>query len=212
MMIKKIFAALFAVAGICSAAATIYIGMNYTDRDPQLLTPPTMAESKLVTMMDAVCSGDYEQASQLILGNPSLGVDREAADPVGVLIWDAFQESLSYELVGECYTTEDGLAQNVTVTSLDIESVTEHLRARSQALLEQRVQEAEDTSDVYDENNEYREDFVMEVLYDAAVQALEEDAAEKTVNLTIKLSYSDGDWWVIADSALLDAISGGILY
>ena len=147
-----------------------------------------------------------------MLGKPSLGVDREAADRVGVLIWDAFGDSVSYELVGECYTTADGLAQDLTVTTLDIKSVTAQLRSRSQALLEQRVAEAEDTADIYDEKNEYREDFVMDVLYDAAVQALEEDAVEKTVELTIKLSYSDGSWWVIADENLLSAISGGILY
>lgn len=211
-MVKKFFAALFAVLGICSAAAAIYIGMNFTDDAPRLLSQPTVARSKVIDMMEAVCSGDYDKASQAIMGNPSLGVDREAADAVGILIWDAFQDSLSYELLGECYTTDDGLAQDITVTGMDIESVTLKLRDRSQALLEQRVSEAEDTSEIYNENNEYREDFVMDVLYDAAVQALEEDAKTQTVNLTIKLSYSDGSWWVVADEALLNAISGGILY
>ena len=212
MMLKKVFAAVFAAIGLVTAALAVYIGMNFTDRAPTLLTPPTVARSKVVAMMDAVSDGNYAEAGKNILGNPDLGVDREPADRVGALIWNAFQESISFELVGECYTTEDGLAQNVTFTSLDIESVTVNLKERSQTLLKNRVDEAEDTSDIYDENNDYREDFVMDVLYDAAVQALEEDAVEKTVELTIKLSYADGGWWVVADTALLDAISGGILY
>ncbi len=212
MILKKIFAALFAAVGICTAAAVGYIGMNFTDQDPRLLTPPTAARQQVVTMMEAVCNGDYEKASQVILGTPSLGVDRAPGDDVGVKIWNAFQESLSYELVGECYTTGNGLAQDIKVTGLDIESVTANLRQRSQTLLEERVQAAEDTSEVYDENNEYREDFVMDVLYDAATQALKEDAQEKTAELTIKLVYSDGSWWIVADNALLDAISGGIMY
>ena len=33
-----------------------------------------------------------------------------------------------------------------------------------------------------------------------------------TVDLTVKLSYQDGKWWVVADEALYNAISGGILY
>ena len=37
-------------------------------------------------------------------------------------------------------------------------------------------------------------------------------ASAETVELTIQISYQDGSWWVIADNALLDAISGGILY
>ena len=72
--------------------------------------------------------------------------------------------------------------------------------------------DAYDVSDIYDENNEYREDFVMDVLYDAVVDALEEDAREMTVELTVNLGYQDGKWWVIGDETLMNAISGGILY
>lgn len=212
MMTKKVFAAVFAALGLVAAALAVYIGANFTDREPILLTPPTVARSKVVAMMDAVSEGNYAEASKNILGNPNLGVDRDPADRVGVMIWEAFQDSISFELVGDCYTTEDGLAQNVTFTSLDIESVTVNLKERSQTMLQKRVEEAEDTADIYDDNNDYREDFVMEVLYDAAAQALKEDAVEKTVELTIKLIYADGSWWVVADTALLDAISGGILY
>lgn len=212
MKFKLFFATLFAALGICSAALAVYIGMNYTQANPQLLTPPTVARNKVVMMMNAVCDGDYAQASEAILGNPSLGVDRDAADEVGVLFWEAFEESMSFELVGECYTTENGLAQNVILTGLDIGSLTVNLKDRAQTLLEQRVAEAEDISEVYDENNEYREAFVMAVLYDAALQALEEDAVMSSVELTIQLSYHEGQWWVVADTALLDAISGGILY
>ena len=50
------------------------------------------------------------------------------------------------------------------------------------------------------------------VLLDAAKDAIREDAAEKTLELTVYLNYQNGDWWVIADAALLDAISGGVLY
>ena len=98
------------------------------------------------------------------------------------------------------------------MTGLDITSVTSVLKDRSQALLEKRVAETEDADDVYDENNEYREDFVMQVLYDAAAQALEEDAQEMTVEFTVNLVYQNDEWMVVVDSELLDAISGGILY
>lgn len=95
---------------------------------------------------------------------------------------------------------------------MDVTSVTVNLKERSQTLLEQRVAEAVDVSEIYDENNEYREDFVMAVLRSAVEDALKEDARKMTVELTVKLSYQDGSWWVVADEALLDAISGGILY
>lgn len=209
---KKFFAVLLGLVGMCAAAAAIYLSMNYLNAQPMLLTPPDVARSKVIMLMNAVCDGDYEEASQSIYGTPSLGAEREAANEVGALIWAAFQDSISYELVGECYTTEQGLAQNVVVTCLDMTSVTEQLRERSQPMLEQRVAEAKNMDDIYDENNEYREDFVMDVLYDAASDALEENTRELTMELTINLSYQNGKWWVIADEALLDVISGGILY
>ena len=212
MKLKKLLSALFALFGACVAAATIYISIHAMDSMPMLLTPPDVARSKVIMLMNAVCDGDYDEASQSIYGTPALGVDREASDEVGVLIWDAFESSISYELLGECYTTEQGLAQKVSITCLDVTSITEHLRDRSQALLEQRVAEAADVSEIYDENNEYREDFVMNVLYDAAADVLEEKARKQTFEVTVNLSYQDGNWWVVADEALLDAISGGILY
>lgn len=210
--LRVIASVLLATIGLSAAAAVVYLCIQFVDAKPMLLTPPDEARNKVVMLMDAVAEGDYEEASQAIYGTPSLGVDREAADEVGVLIWEAFQDSISYELLGECYTTEQGLAQNVSITCMDVTSVTVNLKERSQTLLEQRVNEAEDVSEVYDENNDYREDFVMAVLRDAVVDALEEDAREITVELTVNLSYQDGEWWVVADEALLDAISGGILY
>ena len=210
--LKVIASILLTVVGLSAAAAAVYLCTQFVDAKPMLLTPPDVARSKVVMLMNAVSEGDYEEASQAIYGTPSLGVDREAADEVGVLIWEAFQGSISYELLGECYTTEQGLAQDVSITCMDVTSVTVNLKERSQTMLEQRVTEAEDVSEIYDENNEYREDFVMEVLRDAVEDALEEDARNMTMELTVNLSYQDGKWWVVADEALLDAISGGILY
>lgn len=211
-MIKKVLSVMFAIVGIAAAAAAVYLGLSNRDTDPVLLAPPEAAKQQVEGLMDAVCAGDYTAASAYLQGQPNLGVDREATDEVGVLIWNAFCDSMSYELVGECYATEAGLAQNVKLSYMDITSVTAVLKERSQALLEQRVAEAENLNDVYDENLQYRESFVMDVLYDAAAAALEEDAATMTAELTVNMIYQDGTWWIIADKELLDAISGGILY
>ena len=211
-MIKKLLSLLFAAVGIAAALYAVNLSLSNKDADPVLLAPPEEATHQVVGLMDAVCEGNFDAASAYLLGQPDLGVNREATDPVGVLIWDALCDSMSYELVGECYATEDGLAQNVTLSYMDITSVTPTLKERSQTLLEQRVEEAEDLDDVYDEKLQYREDFVMTVLYDAAVDALEEDATTTTVDLTVNMVYQNEKWWIIADNNLLDAISGGVLY
>lgn len=211
-MIKKVLSVIFVMIGIAAALLAVNLGMSNKDADPVLLVPPEEAKHQVTGLMDAVCAGDFAGASAYLQGQPDLGVDREASDPVGVLIWNAFCDSISYELIGECYGTEEGLAQDLTISCLDITSVTAVLKDRSQAMLEQRVGEAENLTDVYDDNLQYREDFVMSVLYDAAEEALEEDAATMTTDLTVNMIYQNEQWWIIADRELLDAISGGILY
>lgn len=207
---KKVFSAFFALLGAGVAVFAVYLSFHYMNASPILLGATEAAQQSVVQVLDCVCEGDYDAAGEMMYGKPVLGVDREASDDVGVLVWNSFVDSLSYELVGQGYATDSGVAQNVRFTCLELSSVTANLRQRAQALLAQRVAEAEDVSEIYNENNEYREDLVMEVLYIAAQQALAEDAGTATVELTVNLVYSDGQWRVVPDVALLRAISGGI--
>lgn len=211
-MIKKMLSLVFTVVGIAAAVAAVSLSLSYKNANPMLLVPPEEAQHQVTGLMEAVCAGDYSTASTYLQGHPNLGVDREPTDAVGVMIWEAFCDSMEYELVGECYATEDGLAQNVVFSCIDITSVTATLKDRSQTLLEQRMEEAEDLDEVYDEDLQYREDFVMDVLYDAATAALKEDSQTITAELTVNMAFQNGQWWIIADKALLDAISGGVLY
>lgn len=211
-VVTWIVVAVCALAGIAAAAAGVYIGVRYHDAKPILLAKPEAATAKLTQMMEHICDGDFSAASGYMLGKPSLGADSAPEDELTVLLWDAWKESMSYELVGDCHTTYSGLAQDISVTYLDVSSVTANLRADSEALLEQRVAEATDVSQIYDANNEYREDIVMDVLCDTAVAALNKDAKYTTVTLTVNMTYQDGQWWILAEEPLLNAISGSVLY
>lgn len=98
----------------------------------------------------------------------------------------------------------------MTITTLDISSVTGALTEHAHALLTARVEGAEEMTELYDEENNFREELVSEVLQEAVVQALAEDAQTVTYDVTLNLIYRDGQWWVVPDQALLDAISGGV--
>lgn len=210
-MIHRTLSYLFAVLAALAAVAGIYCSISSMDAEPVMVKEPSAARERVVALMDAVCAGDYKTVSDQLYGTPDLGLDREAADAVGVLLWNALEDSRSYAIVSDCYATNTGVAWDIRLTCLDLSSVTANLRERSQALLEQRVKEAVDISEIYNENNEYREEFVMDVLYDAAVDALAEDADQTTYSFTLNLVYADGEWWVTPDAPLLQAISGGIL-
>ena len=199
----------FGLAGLLLALCAVGLIMTRLDADPVLATMPAAAEECAVSLMEDVCRGDFSAAQKKLYGTPDLGADRAPSDDVGQLIWDAFTDSLSYEFVGDYYATDTGIARDVAITALDLASVTGNLGSRSQELLERRVEKAEDVSQIYDENNEYREDFVMTVLFDAAYQSLKEDARMVRKTVTLNLVFRQGEWWVLPDSALLSAISGG---
>ena len=211
MKFSRFIGALFGVAGVCAAALCVNLAFQKMDAHPVLVEKPEAAGAQVEILMEAVSNNDYATASTVIRGNPVFGVDRDPADAVSGLIWDAFVQSINYELVGELYATDSGVAQNISVTTLDMASVTANLKERSEKLLEQRVEAAEDPDDVYNEDHDYREDVVMQVLYEATVQALKEDAKMMTTEVTINMIYENGQWWIVSNSALLSAITGGIL-
>lgn len=210
MKATKFFAAVFAVIAVCAALLTAYLGFACRDAAPILLEKNYLAQSQAVALMNSLCRGDFDDVSQRMLGQPQLGVDRAPAEELGSLLWEAYTASLSYELDGDCYSTEKGLAQKVKLTCLDLDSVTAKLNERTLQLLEQRVEEARDLDEIYDENDQYRQEFLMAAVCDAAEELLE-TAGEKTVELTLNLCYQDGQWWVAADNGLLDVLSGGTL-
>ncbi len=210
MFIRNYFSGLLASLGGLLAALTLAVTLLSLDASPVLLRTPHEALNTANAMLTAVCQGDYNTAGTLMYGSPDLGVNRKASDEVGVRIWDAFVQSLRYELVSSCYATDSGVAIDVRLTGLQMDSVTANLGSRSKALLEKRVAEAQDVSEVYDENNEYREDFVMSVLADAAQEALVADARQTQWEFTLNLVSHEGHWFIMPEQPVIHAISGGI--
>ena len=205
------FSGIFGLLGIGLAALGVYLALTNIHAGPVLVEQPEAARNRVSTMLDALCAGDYDAVSACLYGNPDLGLDREAADPVGRLIWEALSDSFTYEILGDFHATDSGVALDVVIGAMDLDSVTVNLRQRAQALLEERIETATDISEIYDENNEFREEFVMAALQDAARDALEQDAQTTSWEITLNLVYEDGTWWIMPEQVLLQAVSGGIL-
>lgn len=210
MKFSKLFAGIFGALALLLAAAALLLVFKSLDASPVLVSPPQGAVERSEGMMEAVCGGDYVAAGGFLLGAPDLGAGRDAADDTGMRIWDAFLQSLRYEFTGECYATDSGVARDVTLEYLDISSVTGGVKERARVLLEQRVAQAEDVEQIYDESGEYRKDFVMEVLEEAVTQALAEDGKTVSRAFTMNLIWQDDQWWILPEQDLLSAISGGI--
>lgn len=207
----RFFSAVYALLGIAAAAVGVFLALSNMFAGPVLMEEPEAARKQVQSMLDAMCDQDYETVSACLYGQPDLGLDREAADPVGQMFWEAVSGSFTWESRGNFYATDSGVALDVTISAIDLNSLTENLRQRAQGLLEERVRAAEDASEIYDENNEYKTEFVMAVLQDAAEDALEQDARTISWDLTLNLVYENDRWWIMPEQPVLEALSGGIL-
>ena len=142
MKLSRFFSGLFLYIALGLMMLALFLVMAKPGTSPTLLSPAQDAQDQVVQMMDALCQGDFPAVEQYLLDQPSLGVDRKPEDAAGALIWDAFVGSFSYALSGDCYATDTGVAQDITLTYLDISSVTANLAQRSEAHLERLQKEA----------------------------------------------------------------------
>ena len=189
-----------AVVGFCSSRRGVV---------PELRREPQGAKERAEEMMNALCRGDFEAAGQVIYGPVDFSIRRQEATETEGLIWDAFVDSLSYEILGDCYGSETGIRLDVRLRSLDIGSVTEGLNDRARALLQERVAQAAHAGEIYDETNGFRRELVAEVLRDAVLDALIQDARIREQTIPLNLIYREGQWWVLPGRELVQALSGG---
>ena len=110
------------LAAVC-AAGGIYAAMAFRGAPPVLLDPPRQAREQAEGLMDALCQGDFELAETMLYGSWELGLDRQPADPVGKILWNAYLDSLDYRLCGELYADETGLVQDAELLTLDLGAV-----------------------------------------------------------------------------------------
>lgn len=210
MKLSRFFSGLFLYAAFGLIMLALFLIMAKPGTTPTLLSPAQDAQDQVVQMMDALCQGDFSTVEHYILGNPSLGVDREPADAASALIWNAFVGSFSYELSGDCYATNTGVAQDVTLTYLDIPAVTQELAQLSEKHLTKLQQEATHTSEIYDENGNYRSDLINKVLSAAVAESLQENSSFTSSTFTLQLVQRDDQWYIISNNDLISAISGGM--
>ena len=200
----------FAVLGVLLAVLVLVICLSQRSGTPLLLGSTEKAEDCARNLMERVCNGDYTGASQYLYGTPSLGSDSQRENAASELIWQAFLSSLKSQPAGDCYADEKGLAQDYILSGLDIPDLLARLKETAPGVLKTRVDAAESFVEVYDDNWQYREEFTKSVLEEAARQVTgEATPAQRTI--TLRLTFEDGRWWVVPDTQLLTAISGGIL-
>ena len=163
--------------------------------------------------MKALAEGDYPAAEALMYGDSTLGAPREASSEVGKLVWNAYAKSFSYEFNGGCYGSENGICRDVTITTLDITSVSEVLPLRAEVILEKKKADAQEVNNmnlVYEEDGSIKESVMDSVIETAIAQTLAGDVKMMTTTVTLELVDENGAWQVLPGKELLKAVSGGL--
>lgn len=203
-------AKVFALIGGVLMLGALVVCLFSLDAPAQMLGKPKAAMACSEELMQKLSAGEFQEASRLMYGQPQLGGETSSEDVYSAMVWDAFVRSISYEFVGVCYVEDGGICRDVSITTLDIPTVTENLQTRVQVLLKAAQSEMEDPDAAYDAQGNVRAELADQLLQEAMQKALKEDAKTVTREVTLKLIHKDGQWWVSADTALLEAISGGL--
>lgn len=199
---------LWGIAGVllslCTLAAAIY-GMHSS---PAVLMDSTVVIEAAEQTLECARSGDYDMLGQLLYGAPNLGSCPEKTEDAQSLIWYAFLDSIQYQLGEACYATDSGVALDVHIRCLDISAVTASLQTIAPDLMTQIAEGKDSEAEIYDEENNYREAFIAEVLRSATDQVLAGQPQMMERELTLEFIRWNGCWQVVPTDGLLQFLSG----
>lgn len=199
------------LVGLAAAGTGVHLALNHWSDFPVILQKPQQAEERAQALLDAVKDGRYEDAEGMFLETVDLGMERELDDTMSRALWQAYREHLAFTPVGELYPTKNGVARDYTVKYLDLEALLAPVDGRAKIIMEYRIENAQNVSELYDAYNEYREDLVADVLETAFNQLLDQrELPELEDKFTIELVYTDGQWKVLAQESLLRTITAGL--
>lgn len=204
----KFLSIFFAVIAVVMIAATAVGYVCFHRQPPMLQTPIEDAEARTEMLMEAICSGDYAAAGESLYGKPELQWDQETAAWLSTRLWQAYGESMSYAFSGSCYATGSGIYRDVTITALDVPALSPKIQERFDLLLEPYLTVSRYDSEIYDENGVLLQDFTADILHQAVEQILLEENASVDYQITLELTFQDGQWWVVPEQPLIDIIAG----
>lgn len=209
--VKICLAVLCVLVALAAAGTGVYLALEHWTDLPVFLQKPQAAEDRAQELLKAVKDGRYEDAQAMFLGSVDLGMEREVDNAMSRALWQVYRENLEFTPAGELYATEAGVARDYTVRYLDPEALLAPLEGRAKIIMEYRVENATYMDEIYDGNNEYRQDLVTDVVKTAFDQLMEEEKLpllEKA--FTVELVYADGQWRVVAREELLKALTAGL--
>lgn len=161
---------------------------------------------------DSIKKQDYVAAYSCLSDYSSLGLEKSPESDNAKLTYKALQDSYEYTVMGMPQTDRLEATVRVRFRYLDILSFEESVASRTNENLAAFVK-ANPISAVYDENDRYLPEVTEKAYADALAFVLDKaDTYYTSVELNVRLQYSDGKWLIVTDDAMLRALMGGAMY
>ena len=147
-----------------------------------------------------ISDGDYESAFGMT-GNASLSVESNVSESdTSVLIMKKLSECYEYKFVSDTDVTGVTASQNVEITTIDMRKLAEAAVSRS----------VESAKDHAYKNGSYKTDEEVEAAVNAKIAELLDSPEEFLVKVRIKaeFSYKGGEWVLMMNDELYDAVTG----
>lgn len=198
----------WACAGILVSLCTLILLWFGLHSGPAIRVNAASVTEAAEQVMACAASGDYEALSGLLYGAPELGTPPTDAQSAQGQIWKAFHDSITYTFPEECRILDSGVALNLHVTCLDLAAVTQALQKAAPGLLESKANALGEEALIYDDAHSYREDFLADVMQEAAAQVLTAQPQMLERELTLQFVRAHGRWQVVPTGELLQFLSG----
>lgn len=206
---SKLASAVFAFVGTVLLVGSIVTSFAALNKPAKAVKPTREANDFAQLVLGALEDGDFTAVEGYLYGKPSLGLDREPAAAEGKQLWNAYRDSIAVTTDESCYGEGTNIYQTAQVSAMDIPAALSRLDSEAAALLNQRLETAEEPAALLDENGEVPQALKDELRTQALTQVLS-DAKTVTTQITFQLIEKDGQWWALPDQALLDVLSGGL--
>lgn len=196
-----------------ATAAAIAVCSYAMKAEPVILGESGDPGARAEEFLEKALGGDTQGAEAMLYAGSSLGLSGAPEDAVGRLLYDALQDSFSFETAGAVSVSGTNASAEFIVTYLDLPAITAQQQPLTEARLARYMEEAERAEDVQNEDGSYREDVAMAALEEVTAQLLEKaEDCYVQARLTINLVYSNDQWMIIADEALFRILAGNTAY
>lgn len=167
---------------IVSAAAALLLSFIGNEKGILFAKPKKDPQLVAVEFLEALKSGDYEKVNSVLGGWSGFGLETEPETEEGRFMLSLLRNSYDYSLSGDCARKNIIAQQKILFTRLNVEQISAEAASGTEESYLSALNRAAENVENY-----YTSDI-----------------------LDIYLEYSNGEWKIIPDSALVAALQGGL--